>query len=96
MTDETIKVTEESKQRLEEIKENYYEHTSLTYSEAVDVLVAEYDSSADTSEGSDESSDVNRTSAGGDSESSEDDEFPGGANKNQGLSAEEKAAKFRQ
>lgn len=82
MTDETIKVTEETKNRLEDIKENYYEHTTLTYSEAVDVLVAEYDSGG---------------GAGGDDTSSEEDgDFLGDEGGNSGLSAEEKAERFRQ
>jgi len=88
MTDDTIKVSDDTKAELDEIKENYYEYTTLSYSEAVDVLIAEYHE--ETAGGSE----VTRTVGGGDSESTEDDEFQGGDDG--GMSAEQRAEQFRQ
>lgn len=89
MTDDSIRITDETKDRLEDIKQNYYEHTTLTYSEAVDVLVAEYDEETTRASGEDDRATVNRTSADGGENSAETEE-------NEGLSAAEKAEKFRQ
>jgi len=89
MTEDSIRVSEDTKDALEDIKENYYTHTTLTYSESIDVLVAEYNESTDGAE--EKNSEVTRTSAGGDEQSSEDDDF-----QKEGLTAEERAAQFRQ
>lgn len=75
MSDDTIKVSDSTKKELDDIKENYYEYTTLSYSEAVDVLIAEY--------------------GGGVQSSDEDEDFLGEEGENDGLTAEEKANRFK-
>jgi len=48
MSKDTIKISDDAKEKLDGVKDDYYEYTTLTYSEAVEVLVAEYEGSGDS------------------------------------------------
>lgn len=94
MTKESVKIEEAQKERLDELRDNF-NYAEPSYSGLIEYLLDFHDGTVDggselPDSGASDDSDataVTRTSAGGDN-SAEADE-------NEGLSAEEKAEKFR-